>query len=236
MTDVVEPTEGEFFAGKEALAAYDFKDPYNVRERPYVWEFIYSTGAVRYVRSKSSNKAPSGVAGRVGNISGLGIVVRSHVVPNEKLNKIKAPPKEGLPEVFIEPVPVDTSEFEKWERNFEIEVANAGNGHKEIAAEELKLYDKDKDCGDDDIADEELVSHIIACQACMKSARYVLDKTDRALERFFGLVADADDKDTDQAEELALIAKLHKKKFGEFDKVIAAALDAFDCIIENLEG
>lgn len=251
---LTEPTVDEFAASKEKLAEYDLRHPERVSKYPYVWEFIYSTGSVRYVRSKYENKPPSQTAGRIGNEQKLGAIVRSHIVPNEKLNKLKAQPKEEQNghSVDLAPVPMDTREYGDWhpfldEDKKEEMIQSVLDSARidpettinDIPGEDLvKALEREYDAAmsPDGLADEELVSHIIDLQGALKQARTVLDKADKAMERFFEFVASADGSDEDQAEELALIARLHKKKFNGFAAAIHKADTSFDSIIENLEG
>lgn len=210
----------------EDLAVYDHNHPGRDRKLPYIWHITHESGASTYGRTKEKEPA-LGVWGRIGVVDGIGRPVRWQIVPNEvALHKFR-----------------EVQQSRRWSKSLPVEEQNGHNAFpgndiridpeisiSDIPAEDLIHPDYDEE------ADEELVGHIVAVQTAFKDARSALDSTEKAVERFFTAVADADESDPDQAEELAILARLHQKKFRKFNDAINGAEVAFEAIIENLEG
>ena len=216
---------------------------------PYLWRFKFASGATRVIGSEN-DRPPMGIASRVGNQSGYGVVVSSSKLPKEAKEAHIREMREDLERIKKE------EKLEKLKDLWTPEVQHAPNGYSieysklpeyytpskeepeneplridpEISKNDIPVEDLVKSSEEE--ADEELVGHIIALQTALKSALEKVPRTIKGSEILFTLASDADD-DSDYAEFLALYVRRLQIRFVE---VVNDVDHAFECIIENLEG
>lgn len=214
-----------------------------VPDRPYYWKVTFDTGKTAIVGSEDK-KFPRGTAQRMATMKGWGMVTSSELIPEQALKRKR---QQKVFPSYIPPVTRYSEDLSRMREEYfathdrDKQSAKEQELLKEALVEQLvtPLLEKSVDVelkDPDETADDELVNYISSVKDALKQAGMTLATVNKALDRFFDMIAEADPNDPDVAEEFAMIARLHRKKFSRFDDSINEADCAFEKIIENLEG